>query len=342
MKERFFRFFVVVCAVSLICSVAAPSQAAESVVRLKYANMNPPTHPLAQLSDEWCKEVEKRSNGRVKVAFFPAGTLVSAAQTYDGVVKGIVDIGFSLMSYTPGRMPLSEALVLPLGFKNSAQATRAADALFRKFRPKEFDDTKVFYLHALGGGTFHTKTPVNKMEDLKGLRIKGDGYTAKIIAAAGGTPTTMSMMETYDALKRGLAEGALTPMETLTAWKFGEICKYTYINEGAFYANGFFIAMNKEKWNSLPKDIQQIIDKMNEEWFEKEAKVWKEIDASAFEIMTKAGHKFTIAGPDEVAKMKEKMRPMIDNYIKEMKTKGLPGEEAVKFLQDYVKTAPTD
>ena len=342
MKARLFGFFVIICVVSLICSVTIPSHAAESVIRLKYSNMNPPTHPLAQLSDQWCKELEKRTNGRVKVSFFPAGTLVSPAQTYDGVVKGIIDIGWSLMSYTPGRMPVSEVLSLPLGFKNSAQATRTANALFVKFQPKEFDDTKIFYLHAFAGGTFHTKAPVNKIEDLKGLRIKGDGYTSKIIAAAGGTPTTMPMMETYDALKRGLADGALTPMESLTGWKFGEVCKYTYINEGAAYANGLFIAMNKEKFNSLSKDIQQIIDKLNDEWFDKQAKVWKQIDDEARDSETKAGHKFVTAGPDDVAKTKEKMKPLFENYSKAMKEKGLPGEEAIKFCQDYLKTASSD
>ncbi|MBP1733701.1 MAG: TRAP-type C4-dicarboxylate transport system, periplasmic component, partial [Deltaproteobacteria bacterium] len=86
-------FFLAVCVISLVaCLLPAPSSAAD-VIRLKYANFSPPTHGLSVLSDQWCKELEKRTNGRVKVAYFPAGTLVSANQTYDGVVKGIVDIG---------------------------------------------------------------------------------------------------------------------------------------------------------------------------------------------------------------------------------------------------------
>ena len=151
-------FFLAVCVVSLVaCLLPAPSSAAD-VIRLKYANFSPPTHGLSVLSDQWCKELEKRTDGRVKVAYFPAGTLVSANQTYDGVVKGIVDIGFSIMSYTPGRMPLSEVIVLPLGYKTGAQATRMANAFYNKFKPKEYDDVKLFYLHAHGPGFFHTKT----------------------------------------------------------------------------------------------------------------------------------------------------------------------------------------
>jgi TRAP-type C4-dicarboxylate transport system substrate-binding protein len=336
------RFFLVVCAISLVaCLMPAPSSGADAI-RLKYANFSPPTHGLSVLSDQWCKELEKRTNGRVKVAYFPAGTLVSANQTYDGVVKGIVDIGFSIMSYTPGRMPLSEVIVLPLGYKSGAQATRMANAFYNKFKPKEYDDVKLFYLHAHGPGFFHTKTPVNKIEDLKGLRIKSDANTSKVVAAAGGTPTTMPMLETYDALKRGLADGVLLPIETLKGWKFGEVCKYTYINHGNAYGNGFFIAMNKERWNALPKDIQQIIDKLNEEWFEKQTKVWNDMDDEGREFATKTGHKIVNASADEEAKMTARMMPLLDAYVKSMKEKGLPGDEVLKWCQDYLKTAPAN
>jgi TRAP-type transport system periplasmic protein len=341
MKGYVMNFFLVACAISLVvCFLTTPSSAAEPVIRLKYASFMPPMHPIAQLSDQWCKELEKRTNGRVKVAFFPGGTLVSANQTYDGVVKGIVDIGWSIMSYTPGRMPLSEVICLPLGFKSGGQATQMANAFYQKFKPKEYDDVKVFYLHGHGPGFFHTKGPVNKIEDLKGLRIKSDANTSKVVGAAGGTPTTMPMLETYDALKRGLADGTLLPIETLKGWKFGEVCKHTYINPGNAYSNGFFVAMNKEKWNSLPKDIQQIIDKLNEEWFEKQANMWTWVDEDGLEFAKKTGQKLVYANQAEEAKMRERMKPILDAYVKSMKEKGLPGEEALKWCQDYLKTAP--
>ena len=342
MKSYVIRLFFAVCVISLVVSVATPSPAAEPVIRLKYASFMPPAHPIAQLSDQWGKELEKRTNGRVKVAFFPGGTLVSANQTYDGVVKGIVDIGWSIMSYTPGRMPLSEVIVLPLGYKSGGQATRMANAFYQKFKPKEFDDVKLFYLHAHGPGFFHTKAPVNKIEDLKGLRIKSDANTSKVVTAAGATPTTMPMLETYDALKRGLADGTLLPMETLKGWKFGEVCKNTYINHGNAYGNGFFIAMNKEKWNSLPKDIQQIIDKLNEEWFEKQARMWSGVDEDGLEFAKKTGQKIVYATPEEETKMRERMKPLLEAYVKSMKEKGLPGEEVLKWCQDWLKSAPAN
>jgi len=341
MRDCTRKVFFTVCAVAfVVCFLATSSFSAEPVIRMKYASFMPPGHPISELSNQWCKELEKRTNGRVTVAYFPAGTLVSANQMYDGIVKSVIDVGWSIMSYTPGRMPLSEVLVLPLGYKSGYQATRLANAFYQKFKPKEYDDVKLFYLHAHGPGFFHTKGPVNTMEDLKGLRIKSDANTSKVVAAAGATPTTMPMLETYDALKRGLADGTLLPIETLKGWKFGEVCKYTYINHGNAYANGFFFAMNKARWDSLPKDIQQIIDKLNEEWFEKQARMWSWVDEGGLEFAEKTGQKIVYANPEEEAKMREKMNPLLDAYVQRMKDKGLPGDEALKWCLNYLKTAP--
>ncbi|OPY60172.1 MAG: Sialic acid-binding periplasmic protein SiaP precursor [Syntrophorhabdaceae bacterium PtaU1.Bin034] len=334
------RIVGLVCAVLLVLCFSSHSFSAD-VIKLKYASFMPPAHPISQLSDQWGKELEKRTNGRVKVSFFPGGTLVTANQIYDGVVKGIIDVGWSVAAYTPGRLPLSEFMYLPLGFKNGYQASLVANEFYRKFKPKEFDDVKIFFLHSHGPGYFHTKKPVNKIEDLKGLRIKSDAQTSKVATAAGATPTTMPMLETYDALKRGLADGTLLPVESLKGWKFGEVCKHTYINSAAAYGNTFFFAMNKGKWNSLPKDIQQIMDKLNEEWFEKQARLWSWVDEDGLEFAKKAGQKIVYANSEEEAKMRERMRPLLDAYVKSMKAKGLPGDEVLKWCHDYLKTAPT-
>jgi len=342
MNRFIWRFFLGVCLVLLTYCLAIPGFAEASTIKLKYATFFPPTHPHSVLSKQWCEEVEKRTDGRVTVSFYPAGTLVSANQTYDGVVKGIVEIGMSIMSYTPGRMPLSEVICLPLGFKNGYQATQMANAFYQKFKPKAYDDVKVFYLHAHGPGFFHSKKPINSMEDLKGLRFKSDANTSKVVAAAGGTPTTMPMLETYDALKRGLADGVLLPIETLKGWKFGEVCKYTYENPGNAYSNGFFVAMNKKAWEALPADIQQIIEKLNQEDFEKRAKLWSGLDEDGRAFAIKTGHTIVMASPKEINIMREKMQPVLDAYVKSMAEKGLPGREALDWCLNYLKTAPTE
>lgn len=328
-------------AIALVsCIFAAPAFAAEAVISLKYSNFLPPLHAHSVLIDQWGKELEKRTDGRVKVRQFAGNTLTTANQTYDGIVKGITDIGLSILSYTPGRMPLSEVLALPLGVKSGYQASQLANAYFKKFKPKELDDVKIFFLMGPGPFIWHSKTPVSKMEDLKGMRFKSDANTSKIVAAAGATPTTMPMSETYDAMKRGLAEGVLNPIETLKGWKFSDVAGFTWENYGGANTNGFFVAMNKEKWNALPKDIQAIMDKLNEEWFEKHARTWSAIDEEAREWSITKGHKFTKASAEDEAAMRARMKPILDAYVSDMKAKGLPGEEVLKFALDFAKTAP--
>ena len=160
------------------------------------SNVYPATHGNLILANEWCKEIEKRTNGAVKIPMFPGGTLTPSDQCYDGVVKGISDIGMSVVSYVKGRFPLSEVIDLPLGYTRGSQATRLANEFFEKFKPKEFDDTKVMYLMAHGPGIVHTKKPVEKLEDLKGVKVRGTGTSARVIAALGAVPVAMPMPET--------------------------------------------------------------------------------------------------------------------------------------------------
>ncbi|MCX5909185.1 MAG: C4-dicarboxylate ABC transporter substrate-binding protein, partial [Deltaproteobacteria bacterium] len=136
----------------------------------------------------------------------------------DGVVKGISDIGMSALGYTRGKFPLSEVIDLPLGYKNGLSATRLINLYYQHFKPKEFEEAKVLYFHAHGPGILHTKKPVQRLEDVKGLRIRSTGLSSKVVSALGGAAVAMPMGETYDALNRGMAEGSMAPIESLEGW----------------------------------------------------------------------------------------------------------------------------
>jgi TRAP-type C4-dicarboxylate transport system substrate-binding protein len=167
--------------------------------------------------------------------------LTPADKCYDGVVKGLSDVGMSVLSYTRGRFPLTEVIDLPLGYKNGTAATKLVNLYYKKFKPKELDDVKVMYLHAHGPGILHTKKPVTKLEELKGMKIRSTGTVAKIVGALGATAVAMPMPETYDALQKGIAEGVMCPMEALQGWKLGEVIKNTTQNYGSAYTIGFFV-----------------------------------------------------------------------------------------------------
>jgi TRAP-type C4-dicarboxylate transport system substrate-binding protein len=318
--------------------LAASVRAQEKVIRFKYANFIPPAHKNAVLSEQYCKEMEKRTNGRVRITHFGGGTLVSAPQIYDSTVKGICDIGHSIQAYTTGRFPLTEVIDLPLGYKSGIQATRLINAFYKKFKPREYDDTHILYMHAHGPGYFHTKKIIASLDEVKGMRIKSTGMSAKIVSAIGGVPVTMPIPETYDALQRGLADGVLLNNDVLKSLRFGDFCKCTVLNSGIAYTVSFFVTMNKDKWNSLPPDIQKIFEQVSQEYAEKMGHAWDDADREAEEWVRQTGeHKFVKASKEEIAKAREKMNPLLNDYVQRMKAKNLPGEEALKFCLDWLK-----
>lgn len=311
--------------------------AQQKPIELTYSIFFPAPHKNTVLATQWAEEINKRTNGRVKITMFPGGTLTPADKCYDGVVKGLSDIGMSVVSYTRGRFPLTEVIDLPLGYKSGLAATKLVNAYYRKFKPKEFDDTQVMYFHAHGPGILHTKKPVTKLEDLKGMKIRSTGTVAKIVAALGATPVAMPMPETYDALQKGIAEGVMCPVEALQGWKLGEVVKSTTLNYGSAYTIAFFVVMNKEKWNSLPPDIQKVIQEVNEEWIEKTGKSWDEIDTAGMEFVKKLGNKVVPLSKEEDERWVKAVQSVFDDYVKSMKEKGLPGEEALKFCREELK-----
>lgn len=306
-------------------------------VKLNYSTFFPAPHKNSVLADEWGKEIAKRTNGRVQVTMFYGGTLTPADKCYDGVVKGISDVGFSVISYTMGKFPLCEVLDLPLGSKTAATATRLVNDFYNKFKPKELDETKLMYLHAHGPGILHTKKPVKTLEDLKGMKIRATGTTAKVAGALGATPVAMPMSDAYDAISRGVAEGVVCPMEALQGWKLGEVIKYTTQNYSSAYNMLFFVVMNKNKWNSFPPDIQKIIEQINEEWIVKQGQTWDEIDKVGTDFAVKQGDTLIPLTKEEDARWAKATQPLFDEYVKDKTAKGLPAAEALKFCRDRLK-----
>jgi TRAP-type transport system periplasmic protein len=313
------------------------SVAQEKVVTLKYSNFFPAGNRFSTLCEEWCKEVEKRTGGKVKVTYFAGGTLTPPMQTYDSVVKGIADIGFSFASYTRGKFPLTEVIDLPLGYKSAYAGAKMINEYYRKFRPKEFDETKVLLMHASPPQMIFAKKQINSLEDMKGLKVRSTGTSAQVVQALGGAPVGMPMSEAYDALSRGVAEGIVCPYEPMKGFKLAEVVRHC-TQFGAAHSQAGFVVMNKEKWNRLSPDIQKTLDVLNVEWIERQGKFWDELEAEAKEVFIQSGGKIMALGKQEDERWTKALRPMLDDYVKSMRAKNLPGDEALKFCVDYLKT----
>ena len=311
--------------------------AEQKSMTLRYSNFFPAPHKTSIASSDWCKEVEKRTNGRVKFSYLPGATLTPPDQTYDSVVKGIADVGMSLFNYTMGRFPMMLAIDLPMAYKSGYVGTKMINEYYKKFKPKELDEVEVMYLSTHGPGLLNTKKPVTKLEEAKGLKIRCTGVTCQIIKALGGAPVGMPMTEAYDSLSKGVVDGILCPAEALKGWKLAEVVANTTQSFGCAYVSGFFVVMNKAKWNSISPEDQATIRKVNEEWIEKQGKVWDEIDKEGYDAIKAKGNKIIALSPEENARWAAAARPIIDDYVKMLKGKNLPGDEAIAFIQNYLK-----
>ena len=327
---------VLFLAFSILSAPAVHAQ--QKTITLNYSNFMPAPHKISILAEEWCREIEKRTNGGVKVTMFHGGTLTPATQAYDGVVNGLSDIAMGVFSYHRGRFPLTEFSDLPIGFRSCVTMGRLFNEYYAKFKPKELDDVKVMYLLGNPPATAMTiKKPILKLEDLKGLKMRVTPLATPIMTALGAAPVAMPMGDSYDALSKGVVDGGFFPQEALEGWKLGEVVKYSMDSCPVAWTSAWYVVMNKKKWDSMPRDWQRIIEKVNAEWIDKMGKVWEEVDASGKAYFIKRGGKIVALPKSEDERWRKAVQPVLDNYVKTTKAKGLPGDQVLKFALDYLK-----
>jgi TRAP-type transport system periplasmic protein len=315
---------------------AAPDKPAEPI-KLSYSIFFPPTHVQCIAATNWAEEIRKRTDGRVQITIYPAGSLTKADQCYEGVIKGISDLGMSCFAYTRGRFPLMEGLDLPVGYPDGLTATRVANAMVQKYQPAELNDVKVLYVHAHGPGILASKKPVKSLADLKGLKVRATGLSAKVVESLGGTPVAMSQPETYEALSKGVVEATLCPIETLKGWKQGEAIEYVVDSSAVGYTTAMFVVMNKDKWAKLPADVQKVVTDVSQEWITKHGEAWDQADKAGREFATQLKRQFIQLPETEQQAWKAAVKPVLDSFVAASKEKNLPGEAFLADLQSAIK-----
>jgi len=137
-----------------------------------------------------------------------------------------------------------------------------------------------------------------------------------------------------------MIDGTLFPIEALQGFKIGEVVKTVLEDYGMSYMTSMYVIMNKAKWDLISPADQQAIEKINDEYSEKIGKLWVELDNKAREFALGKGVTFVKISDAEQTATAEKMKPILDAYVSMAKSKGLPGDEALKFCQDYLKSHP--
>ncbi|MDY7037860.1 MAG: TRAP transporter substrate-binding protein [Thermodesulfobacteriota bacterium] len=333
---RCFSSFFIIAALGFF-SLYNTGTAQANPIALTYANFFPASHVQAKLGQSWAKEIERRTNGAVKITYYPSSILLKGNQIYDGILKGKTDIGMSAFAYNLTRFPAMEAYHLPLGYYDGRANTFIINDFYNRFRPEEFSKVKVLYLHAQGPNLFHSKKPVDKLEDLKNLKIRAIGAGAKEAKALGGVQVSIPMSETYAALQRGVVDAYFAPIEQLKSGRIAEVIRHTVENYSVSYSNGFYVFMNLNKWTSLPQDIQRIFDLVSLEWIAKHGRAWETSDAEGREFSLILGNKITALSESESERWARAVEPVIDAYIEDKAKDNLPARDYVSYIKALIR-----
>jgi len=313
-------------------SAAAP---AAKPIDLSWACFFPPVHVFSKMEVGIQQEIEKRTNGRVKFTFHPGSSLLNATKMLNGVETGIADIGSTHTGYTRGRFPVTAIVEQPLGYPSGWVATKVGNEFWDKYKPGEWNSVHVLLWHLDGAGVIGVKTTkkkVTKLEDLKGMTLRCSGVSADVVKALGGTPRDIPMPETYDALSKGVVDGVVGSLETLKGWKYAEVCKFVSLTMGISPSYVFYMVMNKDKWNSLPADIQKVFNDVFMEYRDKFGVAWDQIGIEGLQHFLSLGGTYTVIPPNEMARWIPKVTPVTDAYIQSLVDKGNPEAKMKEML----------
>ena len=320
-----------------------PVRAAEKVIELKMAELYPVTHTLhKEIFVPWAADLEKRTNGRMKVMFYPSEALGKAKDHYDLAARGIADLTDVPMQYMPGRFPLSSVLDLPLGIPSSKVGTRVGWELYDKYLRTEFPGVKIIsYETTDPGHLFTTKKQVKTLADVKGMRLRVAGpWITRTLKELGGSPLNIPGPDAYDALQKGMAEGLLMPDSGIIDFKLEDLIKYSTAED--LYILPSVCVMNLNTYNSLPPDLKKIFDEMTGPSLRDRISTAFDLHGQeAREVMKKRGVEVIKLSPDQKKAWEGKFQIVRDAWVAEMDAKGLPGkkvyEEAVSLVTKYSK-----
>lgn len=343
MKKKTLFIFLTFTLIALpLWGAGKVAQAKAVEVKLGLAHLWPPTHRVStDQFPRWIAMVEKATKGKYKIKLnqYHPGMLLGGREIFDGVGKGVVDMGSSCFCYNPGTYPVMEALaqagIAPP--KNSDSAALSTWDFYQIYKPKTLAGVKVLYLFATGPGWIHSKTPIHRLEDIRGMAIRATGNTGKAITALGGSPTAMPQSEVYLALQKGIVQASIAPIEVLQGYKQAEVTESsTFFPFG--YSEQFYVIMNMNKWNSLPKDLQDAFDAVSKKAVLEAGALWQYIQKEGEDFaVKKTGHKFIYFSDEEAKRLLGLLKPVRDKYIKRLNALGLPGEELADAAGRIVK-----
>lgn len=327
-----------------VVSIAAGGAVQAAPVVLKVAHFLPPVSPAhTKFIVPWCEKIEAESNGELKCQIYPAMQLGGTpAQLFNQARDGVADIVWTLPGYTAGRFPVSEVFELPFLTTKHEPSSRAIWDFVQKNSLDEFRGVKPLAVWVNGANQLHLRDKkVERLEDLRGLKIRAPSRLGnKILASLGATPVGMPVPQMAESLSKGVIDGALVPWEVLPATKAHELTKYSMETAGdtAMTTATMVFVMNQRKYDSLTPEQKKVIDANSggdtSAWISSQ---FQAADAAGREAALARGNEVYSLSAEQTQLWEKTSQPVIDEWIKDVSSKGRDGAALVKEARDLVQ-----
>ncbi|MEE9502269.1 MAG: TRAP transporter substrate-binding protein [Candidatus Aminicenantaceae bacterium] len=336
--------YFLLLSVILSLNIHCKSPSLDRPLELKLSISFPATHPFTVNAYEvWAKKVGDVTDGRVKINIFPGGILTSVADSYDATRRGACDMAMLVQPYEEKRFPLTMIMNQPLSIPNARVSSLVAWELYQSFPEirREYKDVKLLFFYSTSAYQIHTVSkPINTIEDFHGVLMRVGGPVDKAIAeAVGATPEFLPMPDTYLALGKGVLDALMSPFGPMKGFRTADVTRF-HLENADLHTSIFANIMNLDKWNSLPRDIQEAIEEISgaaaSEFF---GSVFDETDRETIQYMKEQGDFFTRLSPDQKSKLEQLLLVIQEEWVKEQEANGLPGQKildkALRMTKEY-------
>lgn len=328
--------------------------AKSKVVTLRFGELAPSVMGRSVLTYWFAKELERRTDGRVKVEIYWGQSLAKGRELLKAVETGIADMAYTASAYFVDQLPAAQLFGLPFTHANLMVNILTVKEMYEKFPSlraelKKHNLKPVFYTDGYMY-KLRTRKPVKSLDEAKGLKIRATGSAQpKILKQLGISPVTVAGGETYEALSRGVIDGALWPLHAYIQYKIIEPAPHT-LNMGVTRFPVLHYPINLNTWKKLPADIQQILVDVGNEITMMYGVYMLDVEKSIMqETIDKYGAKYYDITPAEHQRLKDIGLPMWDEWAQKAEAKGIPGKELVqayhtisakyeKNIEDIIKT----
>lgn len=334
-------------ALGLLAAAALAAAAAAQEVTLRLHQMLPMQAAIpARAITPWIAAVEADSGGRIRIEHYPSMQLGGAPPSlYDQARDGVVDIVWTVLGYTPGRFPRSEAFELPFMVTTAEATSRAFDAYARAHAMDEFAEVHPLVFHTHGPGLLHVRGDgVRRLEDMKGLKLRGPTrIVTGMLGDLGATAIGMPVPAVPESLSKGVIDGVAIPWEVTLPLKISELVNThtEFSGDRGLYTATFILAMNKDSYAALPDDLKAVIDRHSGvEAAALFGRAMDEVDVIGRAKAVEAGATITVLDEAEVARWRAASTGVVDRWVAEMTGRGVDGAALVQAAQALIAAEP--